>query len=168
MKLYMCVPSDVSEKEDISLIWASSKDEVLDMIAEKEAKDDHFRDHVEEKGINFSLLEQFYYINDEYVFKMSSLPLEFSDTVKNGAELLSISCSKYADLMAEEQIREFFSECPEYGEQYIEYINSDEEASFSDVFYFYVCRRLINEGEWFSLEISEVDIPDGKDAKVLY
>lgn len=161
MKLYLCLPEDSIDKEDVKLIWAKNENIVMDELARIESLSDSFRDFVQEKACNFSLLEKFYHnSNGEYAYKFT-MPLDFSDSIKEGAAMAGVSCDQYVDDLANKQIREFFSERPKYGERYIEYVESDMEPLFEDEFYCYICRKLILQGDWCNYEVRQIDIPSG-------
>lgn len=143
-------------EEDVSVVFANDLKEAYELavheFAEKEYISDSFREHVNEKAINFGVNEDFLRINDEYVFSGDNPP--FAEHVyelypnKTEEELNEIINVHYRA-----NVRKFFADKPEYAEQFIDYNFGDYKPLFNEDFYLEMCKKLVAESNWINLRV---------------
>jgi len=147
---------------------AESEEQAFERFAETQIMDETFRDHVETFIVNASLLEEFYSDENGFLLKENG---DFK------AHLLKIEdeeeCFNYIYSCVEKNVRNFWSDAPQYAEEYLrEYRNNNNvdyyEVSFSREFYIDTFKRVVDLGDWYDdLVIKEIDLST-RDVQVIF
>lgn len=160
MDVYACYPKDVLEKNDVEIVFVEKdltdedeiKEFVLNNIANRESIREGFRGFVRDKAINMSFNERFYCDDKGYIFA-DGLPIRLRDDV---LEKFGYDESKISDFWLN-NVNEFFKENDTYRDLYIEYITTNKEPDIlEDGFYFYVIKKMLENGEWIEYDIRKV------------
>jgi hypothetical protein len=157
--LFVAYAKDVTDVDDVHLIAVpfdvqDVEGYVMNQLAEKESQEEHFREYVEDKAVNMSFSERFYYEDNEWIFE-SNPPLRVTEKIKYRAAFDEVSVDEYIDDLWLLNVGKFFEDVA-YREEFINYITNDDEPSFSDEFYHYVCKKLIRDKDWTEFEIEEL------------
>lgn len=161
--VFICYPKDMTCHNDVRLVTVpfsvqDVESYVMDQLIELESQEKYFRNHVNDKGINMSFNEMFYCDDKGWIFS-NSPPLDVREDIKEKAKAESKSLNKYIDDLWIDNIVKFFGDKLSYRNEYIAYVISDDEPSFSDEFYFYVCKRLMEIGQWVNYsDIRKVEV----------
>jgi hypothetical protein len=161
-KVYCVYPEDITCADDVRLVTVPDhvvnvEEYIMDQLAEMESQEEYFRDHVNDKAINMSFAERFWYEDGEWAFTLMP-PLRPTEKVKYMAAFDEVTVDEYLDNLFQMNVDKFFED-EVHKREYLNYMKSDDEAEFHDSFYFYVCRKLIRENDWTRLDvIKEVDI----------
>lgn len=159
MDVYACYPKDVLEKDDVEIVFVDNslkdqdeiKEFVLNDLAYRESIRDQFRDFVNDKAINMSFNERFYCDEKGFVFA-EGLPIRLRDDV---LEKFEHDESKLAEFWLS-NVNEFFEDNDTYRDGYIKYIITKKEPDFDDGFYFYIAKKLLENGDWIEYDIKKV------------
>lgn len=161
--VFVCYPSDMHKAEDVRIISvphsvADVEKYVMDRLAGIESNEDYFIEHVNDKGINMSFNERFYCDDKGWIFDCTP-PLDVREDIKIKSLEENTSINRYLDKFWLEKVHSFFDN-EEYRDLFIEYIMTNAEPDiFDEGFYFYVCKRLMEIGDWVKYEdIRKVDI----------
>jgi hypothetical protein len=157
--LFVAYSKDITDVDDAQLIAVpfdvqDVEGYVVDQLAEKESQEEHFREYVEDKAVNMSFNERFFYEDNEWIFE-SNPPLRVRENIKYRAAFDEVTVDEYVDSLWLLNVDKFFEDIT-FRKQYINYITNVEEPSFSDEFYFYVCKKLIKDKDWTEFEIEQV------------
>lgn len=160
--VFICYPQDITHYQDVYLISVpfeiqDVQEYIINQLVEIESQEDYFREYINDIGVNMSFNERFY-DEDGYVFK-PTLPIRVRDDIKQKAKAVEKSVMDFVeeDIWLD-NVSEFFRDNAEFRNQYLEYVYSGEEPFFEDEFYFYVCKKLMQNGEWTEFDIKKVDI----------
>ncbi|MGG3683948.1 hypothetical protein [Aeribacillus composti] len=162
MDVYACYPKDVLEKNDVEIVFVEKdltdedeiKEFVLNNIANRESTKEQFRDFVNDKAINMSFNERFYCDEKGFIFA-EGLPIRLREDV---FEKFEYDESKLSEFWLN-NVNEFFEDNDTYRDWYIEYITNKKEPDIlDDGFYFYVAKKLLENGDWIQYDIKKVVI----------
>lgn len=155
--VYVAYPEDICEADDVEIVFidpclvysdSDIKNEVYNELAYRESKEMSFREYVVDPCINMSFAEKFWHDDKGYFFTFD-LPVRVRDDLE-GVNI---------DELFIDNIKTYFSNQPEMGEAYIKYIKSGgaEPKLLTSRFFFYVAKRLLEEGSWNDYSIRKVE-----------
>jgi hypothetical protein len=129
---------------------------VMDQLIEFESREPNFREYVEDKGINMSFNEMFYCDDKGWIFNCEP-PLRLRNDLDFRLLFEDMDEGQFIDQLWETNVAKFFDD-KYYYKQFYEYITTDQEADFNSSFYFYVAKKLMEQGEWVTYDdIREVE-----------
>ncbi|MED1443047.1 hypothetical protein P4U24_14845 [Aeribacillus composti] len=158
--VYACYPKDVLEKDDVEIVYIekdlTDEDEIKELVlidlAYRESIREPFRDFVTDRAINMSFNERFYCDEKGFIFA-EGLPIRLRDDV---LEKFGFDESKLSEFWLN-NVNEFFEDNDTYRDWYIEYITNKKEPDIlDDGFYFYVAKKMLENGEWIEYDIRKV------------
>lgn len=151
--------------KDVGVVFAKdgfqAQNLILDEVAEKEAESKLFTVHVTNKTTNMSINEQLYLVDGFDAFSECNGERTYSPHVyQKYPTLTDIELKPVIDVHHMENVREFFKDKPEYGQEFLEYTyGGDYESNFSKDFYKFVAKKLIKRGKWVTPEVRMVELP---------
>lgn len=137
--VYACYPIEIWEHEDVQIIFSNKElasEEIFSELIKRQSETDDFRDYIRELAPNMGFIGRFY--SDE--------------------QGLTLNC--FNDEHAYRKIDAFFKDAPHFAEDFKRY-SDEEDVEFSDQFFFYVCKELMESGEWMEYKHVEILINKG-------
>lgn len=151
--VFICYQKDMDRADDVRLIFVPSniqkvEEYIIDQLAEIESQKSYFREYVNDKAVNMSFAERFWYDEEGYLFK-PTLPIEVRDDIHPND----------VDDLFDDNVYQFFGDNTVYRDEYFLYMHSLDEPFFDDDFYKFICKRLMELGDWTVYDnIRRVDI----------
>jgi hypothetical protein len=158
--VFVCYPKNLDRASDVRiisvLIGVSDVEEyVTNQLVKIESKEELFREHVLDKGVNMSFNEHFYSDAKGWIFDPYLSPdgfVELREDLKVKLLEENSNMYRYLDELWLDNVHDFFGDNEEYRDLFIEYITTDAEPDFDEGFYFYVCKKLMEIGDWISYQ----------------
>lgn len=165
--VYIAYPKDMSHAEDVKIVFVphsvqNIEDYIMDELSRIESKEDYFRNYVDDTAINMSLAESFFRDENGYLFDdlmTSDGGVDVREDIKVRVLEDNLTINRYIDDCFIHNVNVFFKDNKEFRDEYLSYAFSDDDSFFSDEFYHYVAKRLMDSGDWLTYtNIQLVDI----------
>jgi hypothetical protein len=159
--MFVCYPKNFDRASEVVLISVpfsvrDIENYVMEQLVEIQCGKGYFRGYVIDKAVNCSLNELFYCDDKGWIFTDS---LEVRDDIKKKAIIANVSVGRFMDEFWLHNVNQFFYDNQVYKSKFINYITSDKGADFDEGFFFYVCKKLMQMGEWVTYpDIRKVDL----------
>ncbi|WML44068.1 hypothetical protein [Neobacillus sp. PS3-40] len=166
--VFICYPKDLDRASDVRIISvpfeiSNVEEYVMNQLVEMESHEENFREYVNDKSVNMSFNERFYIDSEGWIFDPylnSDESVDVREDIKVRILEENSNINRYMDDLWHDNVHDFFEDNEEYRDIFIEYITTDAEPDILDEgFYFYVCKELMELGEWVTYnDIRKVDI----------
>lgn len=159
--VFFAYADEMTSKDDAKIVYVPFEVQdiesyVKDQLIEMESREPNFRGYVENKGINMSFNEMFYCDDKGWIFTQEP-PLQLREDIEVKLLFEVISEGQFIDELWINNVSKFFED-KYYFKQFFDYITTDQEADFDEGFYFYVCKKLMEQGDWVTYDdIREVE-----------
>jgi hypothetical protein len=160
--VYIAYSAEMGSKDDAKFIFVPFEVQdvesyVMDRLTEEESRDPLFREFVLQKSINAGLNEYFYTDEHGWIFNSESAVLTLREDLEVKLLFEDISEGQFIDEFWLTNVSKFFED-KYYFKQFFDYITTDQEADFNEGFYAFICRKLMEQGDWVTYEdIREVN-----------
>ncbi|WP_226087464.1 hypothetical protein [Mesobacillus sp. S13] len=148
---YVAYSRDMSSVDDVQIVFVPFEVQdiesyIMDQLIEAESQEELFREFVIDKGINMSFNEMFYCDDKGWIFSYEP-PLRLREDIEAKLMFEDISEGEFIDEFWLTSVSKFFED-KYYFKQFFEYITTNSEADFDEGFFFYVCKKLMKQGDW--------------------
>ncbi|MEC1768301.1 hypothetical protein [Schinkia azotoformans] len=135
------------------------KDYIYGVLAERLAEEEHFRNFISDAAVNMTFAEQFWHDEKGYVFEEYELDIRGDIYRKFNWDISK--ANDYIENCFVKNVKEFFQDEPQYTEIFLEHVKNYDpnvEPDFSEEFYIYCAKKLIEEGKYTSYQIEQVTV----------
>jgi hypothetical protein len=158
-EIYVCYPQFLSEVEDVEIVYINKNEPIESVFSElvlRESKHGGFRDFVLDASVNMSFNERFYCDEKGWVFDPRyRTELDYREDIKEKAKAANKTVDRFVDEFWLSNVNEFFKDNYHYEVQFKKYCLG-LEIDFDDNFFFYVCNKLMSQGDWTKYDIRKV------------
>ncbi len=164
-KAYVCYQKDFDQPEDVRIVYVPDEitnveTYIMDKLIEIESYEEYFRDNVNDKAVNCSFNEAFFYDEKGWIFEDTYQGLDLREDLKVKVLEENTNINQYINEVWLNNVHKFFNDNKEYRDLFIRYITTNAKPDIlDDGFYFYICKKLMNTDRWNSYtDVREIDI----------
>ncbi|MEC1725873.1 hypothetical protein P9E34_14235 [Schinkia azotoformans] len=161
--VFACYESFLDDVESCQVVSVPEnvfdyKDYIYRALAERLAEEEHFRNFVSDAAVNMTFAEQFWHDEKGYVFEEFELDIRGDIYCKFNWDIHE--ANNYIEKCFVNNVKEFFQE-PQYADIFLEHVKNYDpnvEPDFSEEFYIFIAKKLIEEGKYTSYQIEQVTV----------
>lgn len=161
---FACYESFLDDEDSCQVVTVPEnvfdyKDYIYGVLAERLAEEEHFRQYISDPAVNMTLCESFWRDEKGYVFEEFEFDIRKDIYQKFNWDIPK--ANNYIEKCFVNNVKDFFKEEPQYSEIFLEHVKNYDpnvETDFSEEFYIYCAKKLIEEGKYTSYQIEKVTL----------